>query len=301
VVAAPVPTPGGYVPLAKPPVRKLAKDLGVSLAEIDGSGPDGVITREDVRAAAAEAEAGGPAPVAAPVEAFEEAERIPLRGVRKAMASKMATSWREIPEATAWVDCDATRLRRLRDRLARANPDVRVSTLAIILRACVAGLREVPSLNSSLDAERGEVILHRHVNLGVATATDRGLVVPVIKDAHRLPLLRLAAELDRLAAAARDGSVTPPELTGGTFTVSNYGALGMDGGSPVINFPEAAILGVGRIADRPWVHKGAVRPRKVVTLSLAFDHRLADGAEAAAFLRLLADCIEHPTRLIATL
>jgi pyruvate dehydrogenase E2 component (dihydrolipoamide acetyltransferase) len=178
---------------------------------------------------------------------------------------------------------------------------VRVSTLAIILRACVAGLREVPSLNSSLDAERGEVILHRHVNLGVATATDRGLVVPVIKDAHRLPLLRLAAELDRLAAAARDGSVTPPELTGGTFTVSNYGALGMDGGSPVINVPEAAILGVGRIADRPWVHKGAVRPRKVVTLSLAFDHRLADGAEAAAFLRLLADCIEHPTRLIATL
>ncbi len=301
--AAPKPAaPAPANPRAKPPVRKLAKDLGVNLADVDGSGPEGVVTREDVRTAA-----GEPRPVTAadepgPAAADErEAERVPLRGVRKAMAAKMTTSRREIPEATAWVGCDATRLWRLRGRLAEAHPDVRVSALAIILRACVAGLREFPSLNSSLDADRGEALLHRRVHLGVATATDRGLLVPVIKDAHRLSTLRIAAELHRLATAARDGSVTPTELSGGTFTVSNYGSFGVDGGSPVINFPEAAILGVGRIADRPWIHKGAVRPRKVVQLSLAFDHRLADGAEAAGFLRLLADCIERPSTLIATL
>jgi len=279
-------------PRAKPPVRKLAKDLGVDLADVDGSGPGGVITREDVRAAAEPA-------VGAAVEA--DAERIPLRGVRKAMAQRMATSRWEIPEATTWVDCDATRLWKLRGRLAEAHPDMRMSALAIILRACVAGLREFPQLNSSLDVERGEVVLHRHVHLGVATATERGLLVPVIKEAQRLSMLRIATELNRLTTAARDGSLTPAELSGSTFTVSNYGVFGIDGGNPVINFPEAAILGVGRIADRPWVHKGTVKPRKVVQLSLAFDHRLVDGAEAAGFLRLLADCVEHPSTLIAVL
>ncbi len=276
-------------PRAKPPVRKLAKDLGVDLARVSGSGPDGVITREDVQAAAE------------PVQAISPTASIPLRGARKAMAAKMSAARREIPDASAYVDCDATRLSRLRHRLAEAHPGVRMPALAIILRACVAGLREFPSLNSCMDAERGEVVLHPHINLGFAAATERGLMVPVIKDAHTMPLLRIAAELSRLTTLAREGTAQPSDLAGGTFTVSNYGSLGIDGGTPIINFPEAAILGVGRIADRPWVHNGAVKPRKVARLSITFDHRIADGAEAAGFLRFVADCVEHPTRLIAVL
>lgn len=281
-------------PRAKPPVRKLAKDLGVDLAEVNGSGPEGLVTREDVNKAAARAHEPDR-------ETEEGAQRIPLRGVRRAIAEKMAASRREVPEATAWVDCDATRLCALRDRLNAGQPAVRVSPLAIILRACVAGLREFPSLNASLDAERGEIVLHRDVHLGVAVHTDRGLLVPVIKHADRLPVPRIAAELGRLVTSARDGSAKPAELVGSTFTVSNYGSLGVDDGNPVINYPEAAILGVGRIADRPWVHKGKIKPRKIVQLSIAFDHRICDGADAAGFLRLIADCIERPTRLIAIL
>jgi 2-oxoisovalerate dehydrogenase E2 component (dihydrolipoyl transacylase) len=214
--------------------------------------------------------------------------------------ARMAMS-RQIPDATAFVDCDATRLWRLRRRLVEVHPDAHVTTFAIILRACVAALHEFPSLNSTLDTERGEVVLHRHVNLGFAAATERGLLVPVIKDAHLMSTVRIAAELHRLTTAARAGTAKPGELTGGTFTVSNYGALGVDGGIPIINFPEAALLGVGRITDRPWVHNGAIKPRKVAQLSVVFDHRVVDGAEAAGFLRLLADCIEHPSRLLAVL
>ena len=293
-------------PLAKPPVRKLAKDLGIDLAALRGSGPEGVVTRGDVHAAArlseertqpapAAVEAGSPSPTAA------AADRIPLRGVRKAIADKMSLSRREIPEATSWVDCDATALWELRQELNASQSAVAVSPLAIILRACVAGLRDFPGVNSRLDVANAEIVLQRHVNLGVAAQTDRGLIVPVIADAHAKSTLQIAAELNRLAAAARDGTVTPAEMTGGTFTVSNYGSFGVDGGSPVINFPEAAILGVGRIADRPWVHDGEIRVRKVVQLSIAFDHRICDGGEAAGFLRFVADCVESPTKLLSSL
>lgn len=290
----PAGAPQQHRPRAKPPVRKLAKALGVDLDEVNGSGPEGLVTREDISRAAARVRA--PAPPAA-----HDAERIPLHGVRRAIAEKMATSRREIPEATAWVDCDATGLCELRDRLSADHPAVPVSPLAIILRACVAGLRAFPSLNASLDAERGEIVLHQDVNLGVAVHTDRGLLVPVVKGAHQLSMLQIAAELARLAKAARDGGITPAELVGSTFTVSNYGSLGIDGGTPVINYPEAAILGVGRIADRPWVHKGVVEPRKVVQLSIAFDHRICDGADASGFLRLIAGCVECPANLLAIL
>ncbi|MGH8900641.1 MAG: dihydrolipoamide acetyltransferase family protein [Egibacteraceae bacterium] len=282
-------TAGPSPPRAKPPVRKLAKDLGVDLGEVNGSGPQGLVTRDDVMAAA---EATPPRPAA---------ERVPLRGVRRAIAEMMATSRREIPEATAWVDCDATGLCRLRERLNADQSAVRVSPLAIILRACIAGLKQFPSLNASLDVGRGEIVLHHHVNLGVATHTDRGLLVPVIRDAQGMSMLQIAGELGRLARMARDGSIEPTQLVGSTFTVSNYGSFGVDGGNPVINFPEAAILGVGRITDRPWVHKGAVKPRKVMQLSIAFDHRLCDGADAAGFLRLIADCVERPAGLLAIL
>jgi len=294
-------------PLAKPPVRKMAKDLGVDLAEVPGSGPGGTVTREDVRAyvdaarPVAEREAEAPLAEAARKDVPELTERIPLRGVRKRIAEKMATSRREIPEAVTWVDCDATALMGLRADLNASQAVVRVSPLAIIMRACVAGLREFPEVNARLDTGTGEIVLHRFVHLGLAAHTERGLVVPVIRNAHRLTTLELAAELNRLAAGAREGTLAPGDMTGGTFTVSNYGSFGVDGGSPVINHPEAAILGVGRISERPWVVAGVVAVRQVMQLSIAFDHRVCDGGEAAGFLRFVADCVERPGRLLGVL
>jgi pyruvate dehydrogenase E2 component (dihydrolipoamide acetyltransferase) len=307
--------PGGR-PRAKPPVRKLAKDLGVDLASVGGSGPDGVITREDVRTYAGNGAGGAAVPAA---EDYQEllrqagdtgditpthvgaGRRIPVRGVRKAIAEKMTLSRREIPEAVTWVDVDGTGLWDLRQSLNASQTDVKVSPLAIILRACVAGLRRHPEINASLDTEANEIVLHDHVNLGFAAATDRGLVVPVIKGAQALSTLEIAAELNRLAAAAREGKITPDEMRAGTFTVSNYGSFGVDGGSAVINHPEAAILGVGRITDRPWVVDGELAVRKVTQLSIAFDHRICDGGEAGGFLRFIADCVEDPAVLLGAL
>jgi pyruvate dehydrogenase E2 component (dihydrolipoamide acetyltransferase) len=303
-------------------VRKLARDLGVDLAEVPPTGPHGTVTRDDVHAWAARAtvppaedyralladpsDNGGvvvtdtdrtPLGSAPPNDLAEE--RIPVRGVRRAISEKMSRSRREIPEATTWVDVDATALTELRARLSARHPETRITPLAIVLRAVVAGLRRFPTVNARLDGD--EIVVPRSVHLGVAAQTDRGLVVPVIRDADRRSLLDLAAELTRLTGAARDGSVTPAELTGSTFTVTNYGAFGVDGGSAIINHPEAAILGVGRITDRPWVVDGALEVRKVCQLSIAFDHRIIDGGEAAGFLRLVADCVEDPDTLLATL
>ncbi len=325
-------------PLAKPPVRKLAKDLGVDLAAVPGSGPDGIITRDDVRGFADGGVAGGngdgraaqpvpagsdygsgtpraeqqsatppdqtqvkPAPTAPGAPSDDLVERRPLKGMRKAIAKQMTVSRSEIPEATTWVDADATKLWRLRQELNAAQSRVKVSPLALIMRACVAGLREFPEVNSRLDVEANEIVIQRFVNLGFAAQTDAGLMVPVIKRADRLSTFGIAEELNRLAAAGRERSLAPDDLTGGTFTLSNYGSFGVDGGAAVINHPEAAILGVGQIADRPWVHKGKVKPRKVLQLSIAFDHRICDGGEAAGFLRFVADCVESPTTMLSQL
>lgn len=288
-------------PLAKPPVRKLAKDLGVDLRQVEASGPGGTVTRDDVHAAAAADERGGaPAGAARPTPG-EPLERIPLKGVRRLIAEKMTVSRREIPEATTWVDADATALMAMRAELNDAQSDVRVSPLALVMRACVAGLRRFPQLNASLDEAGEQILVHRAVHLGFAAQTDRGLVVPVIADAHERSTLDIAAELTHLADAAREGRLAPEQLTGSTFTVSNYGSFGVDGGAPVINHPEAALLGVGRIVDRPWVHHGQVAVRQVVQLSIAFDHRICDGGEAAGFLRFVADCVERPALLLASL
>jgi pyruvate dehydrogenase E2 component (dihydrolipoamide acetyltransferase) len=305
-------------PLAKPPVRRMAKDLGVELAAVAPSGEGGIVTREDVRVAAGQ-EASGPATEAVPERAGLSDgsrtvgpagerradrpgdERIPLKGVRKMIAEKMTVSRVEIPDATTWVDCDATALTATREELNAAQSEVRVSPLALILRACVAGLRRYPQLNASLDTEASEIVLHRAVHLGFAAQTDRGLVVPVIADAQEKSTLEIAEELNALAGLARDGKLAPGQMTGSTFTVSNYGSFGVDGGSPIINHPEAAILGVGRISERPWVHGGEVAIRHVVQLSIAFDHRICDGGEAAGFLRFIADCVERPALLLGSL
>jgi 2-oxoisovalerate dehydrogenase E2 component (dihydrolipoyl transacylase) len=311
-------------PLAKPPVRKMAKDHGVDLALVLGSGPDGTITRADVQSfldaqgAPAASAGAGPAPAApsapstpapapepvaipaAPAGALAQ-QRVPLSQIRKAISAQMVRSRREIPEAVTWVDADATALWALREELNAAQSDVKVSPTAIILRMVVAGLRRFPTLNASLDTTTSELVLHRHVNLGFAAQTDRGLVVPVIEGAQDLSILGMAERLNELAATARAGRLTPAQMSGGTFTVSNYGAFGVDGGDMVINHPEAAILGTGRIVDRPWVVDGELAVRKVITYSIAFDHRIIDGGEAGGFLRFVADLTENPTLLVGAL
>jgi pyruvate dehydrogenase E2 component (dihydrolipoamide acetyltransferase) len=225
--------------------------------------------------------------------------RVPLTGVRKAVATTLTRSRTEIPEATTWVDVDATALMDLRAELKEtgAAPGV----LAMVARFVVAGLARFPELNSRVDTARGEITHLDGVNLGLAAQTDRGLVVPAIKDAHRLSMRGLDAEIRRLTAAAREGTATAAELSSGSFTLNNYGVLGVDGSAAIINHPEVAILGMGRILPRPWVVGGEVVPRQIVQLSLVFDHRVCDGGTAGGFLRFVADCVEAPKSAMADL
>ena len=296
---------------AKPPVRKLARELGVELAAIaPGSGPGGVITRDDVRAAASGAAAGtsqrAPTPPRsspAPSDAAGFRGRSPgeveeVHGIRRRIIEKMEQSRREIPEATCSRTADLTSLWELREALNAqaegAGLDIRVTPLAYILRATVIALRRFPTLNASIDRDAGRITLHEHINLGFAVDTDRGLIVPNIKSAQDLGVRELAEQITRLSRAARDGSIGPAELTGGTFTVSNYGAFGNDDGNPIINHPEAGILGVGAIRPRPWVVDGEVVARRTCTFTLAFDHRVSDGGEAGRFVTYVADLCERP-------
>jgi pyruvate dehydrogenase E2 component (dihydrolipoamide acetyltransferase) len=297
-----------------PLVRRLARERGVDLAAVVPSGPGGVVTRADVVAAAAApatapapaAAAAAPAPAAAPPAAAPappapDGVRVPLTGLRGLVAERLSRSRREIPEATTWVDVDATGLLAARDALRRARPDERIGLLALLARICVAGLRRFPELNATVDVERGEIVQLPQVHLGLAAQTPRGLVVPVVRDAGSRTTAELGAEVARLTERARAGALSPAELTGGTFTLNNYGVFGVDGSTPIINHPEAAILGVGRIIERPWVVDGAVVPRSVTQLSLAFDHRVCDGGVAGGFLRYVADQVEQPLGLLADL
>jgi pyruvate dehydrogenase E2 component (dihydrolipoamide acetyltransferase) len=217
--------------------------------------------------------------------------------MRRAVADKLSRSRAEIPDATTWVDVDATGLVETRRTLAGQD----VGLLALLARICVAALRRYPDLNSTVDLAAGEIVLFPYVNLGFACQTDRGLMVPVVHGAHRLSTRELAAEMTRLAGLARAGSLPPASLTGGTFTLNNYGVFGVDGSNAIINHPEAGILGVGRIVDKPWVVDGQLAVRKVTQLSLSFDHRVCDGGVAGGFLRYVADCVERPALLLADL
>ena len=262
-----------------PLVRKLARDNGIDITSIKPTGPDAVILRKDVEAAIAK-----PAPAV-------DGERIPLRGMRRAIAEKLSRSRSEIPDATTWVDVDAT-------SLMAARKVVGVGVLALMARICVAGLARYPELNSTVDTERQEIVRLRSVNLGFAVQSDRGLVVPVVRGADRLTTLELAAELTRLTELARAGTLGPEDMTGGTFTLNNYGVFGVDGSTPIINHPEAGLLGVGRIVDKPWAVDGQLAVRKVTQLSFTFDHRVCDGGVAGGFLRYVADCVERPLVLL---
>ncbi|MFF4172046.1 dihydrolipoamide acetyltransferase family protein [Streptomyces sp. NPDC001744] len=306
--------PAAGRPLAKPPVRKLAKDLGVDLATVTPTGPDGVITREDVHAAAAPAPAPAvEAPVPAPAPASVEAPaspsaavpgaretRVPIKGVRKATAAAMVGSAFTAPHVTEFVTFDITRTMKLVEEL-KADKDMaglRVNPLLLVARAVLVAIRRNPGINAAWDEAAQEIVLKHYVNLGIAAATPRGLIVPNIKDAHAQTLPELSKSLSELVSTAREGRTTPAAMQGGTFTITNVGVFGVDTGTPILNPGESAILAVGAIKLQPWVHKGEVRPRQVTTLALSFDHRLIDGELGSRFLADVAAILERPKRLI---
>ncbi|MEW2548040.1 dihydrolipoamide acetyltransferase family protein [Streptomyces sp. NPDC047002] len=306
----------GPVPVVSPLVRRLARQHGLDLRQLDGSGREGLILRVDVERAIERAAGGAAQAPAADSAAGRDvaaetaregatavpdgAVRVPLRGVRGAVAEKLSRSRREIPEATCWVDADATELLAARAAMNAAGGR-KISVLALFARICTAALDRFPELNATVDQAAREIVRLPAVHLGFAAQTDRGLVVPVVREAQARSAESLTEEFARLTGLAREGALTPMDLTGGTFTLNNYGVFGVDGSTPIINHPEAAMLGVGRIAPKPWVHQGELAVRQVVQLSLTFDHRVCDGGVAGGFLRYVADCVEQPAVLLRTL
>lgn len=308
--------------VAKPPVRKLARDLGVDLAQVTPSGPAGEVTREDVVGHAAQASvfrniatpaapterehtipvAGAPASVPAPAADGRE-ETIPVKGVRKATASGMVRSAYTAPHVSVWTDVDATRTMELVKRL-KASPDfadIKVSPLLIMARAVIWAARRTPMVNAAwIDKEDGSAEIHvrNYVNLGIAAATPRGLLVPNIKDAQDLSMRELARALEKLTLTAREGRTSPADQQHGTVTITNIGVFGMDAGTPIINPGESGIVAMGTIRQKPWVVDGEVRPRFVTTVSGSFDHRVIDGDGMSRFIADVASILEEPALLL---
>ncbi|MBJ7451808.1 MAG: 2-oxo acid dehydrogenase subunit E2 [Blastococcus sp.] len=283
----------GQRPLAKPPVRRYAKDCGVDLATVRGTGEGGVITRADVDAA--HAAAAAPAAVAVPT-APSAGERIPVKGVRKHTAAAMVASAFTAPHVTEFLTVDVTRTMKLRDRLG-TRPELaglKLSPLLFVAKAVLLAARRHPMINSSWDEAAQEIVVHGQVNLGIAAATPRGLVVPNIQDAGRMSLAELAGALAELTATARAGRTPPASMTGGTLTITNVGVFGVDSGTPILNPGEAAILAFGAVNERPWVHKGKIRVRQVTQLALSFDHRIVDGELGSRFLADVGAVLQDP-------
>ena len=324
VVDAPPARREGPVP-ATPATRRLARELGVDLRSVVASGPGGRVTDDDVRMAAGDraaaapepapdgARATGPTPAARPLarvgveppplprfEQWGPVERQPLSHLRRTIAERMTLAAALIPHVTHFDRADITDL----DALIRRNLDagrargVTLTLTSFLLKAAALALGEHPQFNASLDAEAGELIVKRYVHLGVAVAAERGLIVPVIRDVDRKPLLEVQRELGALAQRVREGKATLEDLRGGTFTITNIGALGGTGAIPIINYPEVAILGVARAREEPVVRDGAIVPRLLLPLSLTFDHRVADGADGARFASAILRRLEHPDELL---
>jgi len=293
---------GGYVPLAKPPVRILARELGVDLRKLSGSGPAGVITRDDVRqavapttsAAISSARFGG-APLASRGE-----RRVPIRGVRRATASAMVHSAFTAPHVTEFLTVDVTPMMALRAKLKDSPEfrDVKLTPLAFAAKAVCLATRRTPDVNASWDEQAGEIVYKSYVHLGIAVATPRGLVVPKIRDADTLSLRDLAVALDELSSVAREGKTPPEDMVGGTITITNVGVFGVDTGTPIINPGESAILAFGAIRDLPWVVDGQVVPRKVCQLAVSFDHRVVDGEQGSKFLADVGALLADPATAI---
>ncbi len=288
---ADLPAPTTTPVRAKPPVRKRAKDLGIDLTTVRGSGPDGIVTRADV-----DAYVTGAATAASTTARPEADRREPVKGIRKHMAEAMVRSAFTVPHVTEWVAVDVTRSAKLVKRL-RQTPgftSVKVSPLLLVARAVLAAAERTPEVNAYFDEPAQEVAYQSRMNLGIAAATPRGLVVPNIKDAGRLSLPDLAVALELLVETAKAGRTTPADMAGGTFTITNVGVFGIDGGTPIINPGESAILAVGAFREKPWVHRGRIRVRTVAELSLSFDHRFIDGAAGSRFLADVAAILEDP-------
>ena len=304
-------TGSGLAVLAKPPVRKLARDLGIDLSRVPGTGPGGSITRDDVESAARGEDAAGSAaagePATAPaapfagVTAVAREERIPIRGVRKHTAAAMVGSAFSAPHVTEFLQIDITETMAATARL-RTLPEfseIRVSPLLLVARALMVAVARHPMINSSWDEEAQEIVVRHYVNLGIAAATERGLIVPNIRDAHALSLPGLARALAELTETARAGKATPADLRGGTITITNVVVFGVDTGTPILTPGEAAILAFGRVKDSPWVREGQLAVRKVTTLALSFDHRIVDGDLGSAVLRDIGAMLEDPLRMLA--
>ncbi|MEV4654681.1 dihydrolipoamide acetyltransferase family protein [Micromonospora sp. NPDC049301] len=299
-VPTPVATATGGLVLAKPPVRKLAKDLGVDLSTLTGSGPLGSITREDVQQAANGSVAAAE-PVAATSTATSAAsfgadreQRIPVKGVRKLTAENMSRSAFTAPHVTEFLTVDVTRAMKALDRLRgrREWRDVRVSPLLLVAKAVLLAVRRHPMVNSTWAGD--EIVVKEYVNLGIAAATERGLIVPNVKDAGRLSLRELADALNDLVQTAKSGRTSPADMSGGTLTITNVGVFGVDTGTPILPPGESAILAFGAVREMPWVHKGKVKARQVTTLGLSFDHRIIDGELGSKFLRDIGDFLADP-------
>jgi pyruvate dehydrogenase E2 component (dihydrolipoamide acetyltransferase) len=279
--------PGGDV-LATPVVRKLAKDLGVELGAVSGNGPGGRITEEDVRRAA-----GPKAPAGIPAESTSE-ERIPFKGRRRMIARKMVAAKTRVPHALLVDEADVSGLlaERAKMREIGEREGVRITILPFIMKAVAGALRRHPALNASLDEDREEIVLKKKVDVGMAVDAGDGLVVPVVRNADAKSVIELAREIERLSAAAREGTLAPGDLSGGTFTISSVGSIGGLFSYPIINVPEAAILAAHKIVTRPVVRDGEIVPREMMYLSLSFDHRIVDGGEATRFLNEVVRRIE---------
>ena len=305
VGAAPASNGHGVSVLAKPPVRKLARDLGVDLGTVTGSGDGGVITRADVEAAARTA--ARPEPVAtsvapaAPTWDASREQRIPIKGVRKHTAAAMVASAFTAPHVTEWLTVDMTETMRLRDRVAGSTEfaGVKVSPLVFAARALLLAVRRHPMVNSAWDEQAQEIVVKEYVNLGIAAATPRGLVVPNIKDAGRLTTRELAEAIKELTDTARAGKTTPADMSGGTITITNVGVFGVDGGTPILNPGETAILALGAVRETPWVVDGQLTVRQVCQLSLSFDHRIVDGQLGSEFLADIAAVLTDPGLALA--
>ncbi|WP_407319450.1 dihydrolipoamide acetyltransferase family protein [Isoptericola halotolerans] len=313
MVSVPAAAPSGTTPatrvrvLAKPPVRKLAKDLGVDLASVKPTGPGGIVTREDV---VARAEAAAPRTLATYADDDQpwlasgsvtddgRQTRVPVKSVRKRTAEAMVASAFTAPHVTVFRTVDVTRTMKLVEKLKgdKEFADVRVTPLLIAAKAVLLAIKRHPEINASWDDDAREIVYKHYVNLGIAAATPRGLVVPNVKDAHRHGLLPLAQALGELTATARAGRTTPTDMSDGTFTITNVGVFGIDTGTPILNPGEAGILAFGAIRQQPWVHKGKIKPRWVTQLALSFDHRLVDGELGSRFLSDVARVLEDPAR-----
>ncbi|TWD80356.1 pyruvate dehydrogenase E2 component (dihydrolipoamide acetyltransferase) [Kribbella amoyensis] len=304
--APPVAEGNGVQVLAKPPVRKLAKDLGVDLGAVTATGPGGIITRADVEnhvaAVPAQGAQAAPAEVAEPVQVVSGRgdTRIPIKGVQKVMAQAMVASAFTAPHVTEWITVDVTATMDLVERLKtdKAFRDLKVSPLLVIAKAVTLATRRTPIVNAAWDEANQEIVLKGAVNLGIAAATPRGLIVPNIKNADQLTLPDLCRALNDLVATARDGRTQPADQAGGSFTITNVGVFGVDAGTPIINPGEAAILAVGAIRKQPWVVDDEIVPRWVTTLALSFDHRLIDGEKGSVFLADVAGLLEDPSRAL---